>query len=355
MSEVSRQREAAPARVLLVLPLQQFPGAVRRSVIDTNDLVVHSPATGRGAQPLEQLRQDGFFIEARNNDRNLLHDDASAQASKGWAGSRQGKCFRCFVPVAPAQSRRLTNPASAFIESHRARNSDTVETRPDIGAGISDIRASFSRAGAIGADIRQSESDVHPRISRNDFSTFDNGFYSSDIRANSSDICSTDARNRAFASDTGEIEARSQEMIARTEETTAYSQETVFERQETASALEETVSRRRETAARSEETSSDTEENATDREEISSDTDENATYSREFDADIEEISFKPLFLTHLPVSSHFCRFSIRLPLPFRVLHLRNDRGRVVLCRSTGRRKKCPARSLFSAGLQGRGR
>jgi hypothetical protein len=203
---------------------------------------------------------------------------------------------------------------------------DAIEIRPDIGAGNSDIRASFSHTGAISADIRQRESGIRARTSynrftesHNSFSAFDSGFYSSDIgvtipyirigacriHSGPSDILPTDSRNRAIASGAAETNAREEETSSLSQEITSGLLETVPGRAERAFRPEVSISRRQELHAELEVATSRPEEITARGEETNADMEEIATYSREIDADIEEILFKQLFLNHLRIWGPF--------------------------------------------------
>ena len=73
VAEISRKRKATPARVVLVLRLKDFPGAVARAIVHTENFVVGLPRCRHRAQPLKQARQHGFLVEARNDDGDFWH------------------------------------------------------------------------------------------------------------------------------------------------------------------------------------------------------------------------------------------------------------------------------------------
>ena len=73
MAEIPREGQAAPARIFLVLRLEQFPGAVARTVVHADDFVIQTPRRSHRIKPLKKFRQHGFFVEARDDDGDFVH------------------------------------------------------------------------------------------------------------------------------------------------------------------------------------------------------------------------------------------------------------------------------------------
>jgi len=69
---VARQVDRDDVRIVSRQPPHRRPATIARAVIDEHQFIVRTgDRARRRAQPLVQLDQAGFLVEARNDDRNL--------------------------------------------------------------------------------------------------------------------------------------------------------------------------------------------------------------------------------------------------------------------------------------------
>jgi hypothetical protein len=71
--EISCKGEATPARVFLILDLEQFPGTVTGTIVHTDNLAIHAPRPGNRTKACKEFGQYGFFIEAWDDDGYFFH------------------------------------------------------------------------------------------------------------------------------------------------------------------------------------------------------------------------------------------------------------------------------------------